>query len=138
MIHNIAICRIAVRSFMSLFFAASLSLLLSASPTLANNGGGFSQNNAGGFTGPGTSFVTVEQAKAMRDDSYIALKGSIVQQIGNEKYLFKDNTGTIHVEIDKKIWQGQNVGPNDVVEIYGELDKDWTAIEIDVDRLIKK
>lgn len=93
---------------------------------------------AGGFSGPGPGFLTVEQAKSMSDDSYVALKGSLVQQTGGEKYLFKDATGTITVEIDNDVWQGQNVGPQDVVEIHGELDKDLFSSEIDVDRIVKQ
>jgi len=42
----------------------------------------------------------VGQAKGMSDDSDVALKGSIVQQIGKGGYLFKDATGTITVKID--------------------------------------
>ena len=63
------------------------------------------QNTAvGGFSGPGPGLLTVEQAKGMSDDSYVAVKGSIVQQLGDEKYLFKDATGTITVEIDHDVW----------------------------------
>ncbi len=97
------------------------------------------QNTAvGGFSGPGPGLLTVEQAKGMSDDSYVAVKGSIVQQLGDEKYLFKDATGTITVEIDHDVWMGQNIGPQDVVEIHGELDKDLFSAEIDVDRIVKQ
>ena len=48
------------------------------------------------------------------------------------------DTGTITVEIDNDVWQGQNIGPQDVVEIHGELDKDLFSAEIDVDRIVKQ
>ncbi|WP_304122834.1 NirD/YgiW/YdeI family stress tolerance protein [Mailhella massiliensis] len=125
--------------------AASLALLLTlgASDALANRGdGGYTQNNAysaaGGYTGPGPSVSTVEQAKKMRDDTHVTLRGRIVQHLGGDHYLFKDETGAINVDIDHKRWQGQTVGPDDLVEIHGEVDKDWNELEIDVDRLIKR
>ena len=44
----------------------------------------------------------------------------------------------MHVEIDHKRWRGQNVGPNDLVEISGEVEKDWRELEIDVKSVVKK
>ena len=121
--------------------AASCALLfaLGASSALANSqGGGYTNTHMGGYTGPGPAVSTVEQAKGMRDDTHVTLRGRIVQHLGGKHYLFRDDTGTINVEIENKRWQGQTVGPDDVVEIYGEVDKDWNELEIDVDRLIKK
>ena len=115
----------------------ALSLILGASTALAKGpDGGF--NRGGGFTGPGPALSTVQQARDMRDDSPVTLQGHIVQHLGDDHYLFKDNTGTINVEIDHKRWQGQNVGPNDLVEISGEVEKDWSELGIDVKRIIKK
>lgn len=105
----------------------AFSLLLNAGPARA----------AGGFTGPGPSVVTVEQAKSMSDDTNVTLRGYITQSLGDEKYLFKDDTGTITVEIDDDDWRGLQVGPTDLVEIQGEVDKEWTRTEIDVDRVIR-
>ena len=115
----------------------ALSLMIGASTALAKGpDGGF--NRGGGFTGPGPALSTVQQARDMRDDSPVTLQGHIVQHLGDAHYLFKDNTGTINVEIDHKRWQGQNVGPNDLVEISGEVEKDWSELGIDVKRIIKK
>ena len=128
--------------FSRTFLAALVAFAFVCSPpafSLAAFSNSSGQKTAvGGFSGPGPGFLTVEQAKGMSDDSYVALKGSIVQQIGGEKYMFKDATGTITVEIDNDVWQGQNVGPQDVVEIHGELDKDLFSSEIDVDRIVRQ
>ena len=51
--------------------------------------------------------------------------------------MFKDDTGTVNVEISEKRWGGQQVGPDELVEIQGEIDKDWTEFEIEVKRLTK-
>ena len=117
--------------------SCALAFTLGVTGALANSQtGGYT--NMGGYTGPGPAVSTVEQAKAMRDDTHLALRGRIVQHLGGKHYLFRDDTGTIEVEIENKRWQGQSVGPDDVVEIYGEVDKEWNELAIDVDRIVKK
>lgn len=101
--------------------------------------GGFTGNSAtvrGGFTGPVT-VVTVEQAKTMKDDTEVTLRGTIEQHTGGEKYVFRDASGTVDMEIDSDRWAGQTVSPQDQVEISGEVEKKWNAVEIDVKRLRK-
>lgn len=96
-----------------------------------------------GFKGPSaeaqSGTITVEQAIAARDDSKVTLEGTIVKHLGGEKYLFKDATGEIEIEIDHDDWNGVQVGPTDTVIIYGEVDHHrHRATDIDVDRIIKK
>lgn len=91
----------------------------------------------GGFVGGKETIVSVKQAKEMRDDVNVILKGKIVQRMGDEKYLFEDNTGSITVEIDKKDWRGQTVTPEDTVKLYGEVDRGMFKTEIDVDYVEK-
>ena len=98
---------------------------------------GSSATARGGFTGPGPSISTVEQVKNMRDDSIVALRGRIVQRINHDHYVFQDGTGTIKIEIEDKRWQGLQVGPDDIVEIYGELDKNWLEVEVEVKHIFK-
>lgn len=114
----------------------ALAVVLSASVMA---GAALAQNQAaGGFVGPDvSSVVTVEQVKNLRDDTYVTLQGNIIQSIGDEKYTFKDKTGTITVEIDNEDWNGATVSPEDMVEIKGEVDKGWTKLEIEVDSVKK-
>lgn len=108
---------------------ATVSALVLSSAAEAKNAGG-------GFYGPApeSAAVTVEQAKNLKDDTFVVMRGSIKQMVGKEKYLFEDNTGTIMVEIDDDDWNGVTVGPNDVVEIRGEVDTHWRKpTNIDVD-----
>ena len=95
--------------------------------------------NYGGFTGPQAPGVnTVAGALKARDDTMVTLKGNIIRQVAHEKYEFKDSTGVIIVEIDDDKWYGLSVGPNDVVEIYGEVDSEiYRKNEVDV-KFIKK
>lgn len=91
-----------------------------------------------GFTGPSVASSKVKDVKKMRDDTNVILVGKIEKSLGGEKYQFSDDTGTIVVEIDEEKWMGLEVGPTDTIEIYGEVDKDWGKVKVDVDRIIKK
>ncbi|MDR1490559.1 MAG: YgiW/YdeI family stress tolerance OB fold protein [Desulfovibrio sp.] len=92
---------------------------------------------SGGFTGPGPSVITVKEALGMRDDAIVTLRGNVVRHLGKDLYVFKDATGTVNVDIDDDIWRGQDVSPTDTVEITGEVDRDWSSLEIDVHNLRK-
>ena len=56
----------------------------------------------------------------MPDDAPVSLKGRIVRRLGKDKYLFRDHTGGITVEIDHDVWRDQSVGLEDTVGIQGE------------------
>lgn len=92
---------------------------------------------AGGFAGPitGAEADTVVKAKELRDDAPVVLTGHILSQIvgKKKKFLFKDQTGEIVLDIDKKAFRGQTVTPEDTVRLLGKVDKDWgDDLEIDV------
>lgn len=108
-----------------------LSLLTASLPVLAK------EMNSGGFKGPGMAPITVKEALNLKDDTRVTLKGSIEKNLGVDQYLFKDSTGSIEVEIDKKRWDGITVTPEDMIEISGKIDKDWGSTEIDVKRIQK-
>ena len=92
---------------------------------------------AQGYTGPGLDAVTVAEAKNLRDDSPVVLRGKIERFLGDEKYLFTDSTGTITIEIDNRLWAGLSINQNDTVEISGEVDKDFHGVEIEVNSIKK-
>lgn len=123
----------------------SATLLLCAS-ALAQTAGGFtgpsepataSASARAGFNGPMT-VVSAEQAKTLKDDTPVTLRGQIERHLGGDDYLFRDSSGTIEVEIDQRRWNGQSVSPQDKVEISGELDKHFTSSKVDVKRLHKR
>ena len=90
----------------------------------------------GGFTGHVTD-VTVEHAKTLKDDSKVTLRGHIERHLGGEKYIFRDASGAVDMEVDSDHWAGQTVSPQDAVEVFGEVEKKRNAVEIDVKRLQK-
>ncbi|OAT29356.1 YgiW family protein [Proteus myxofaciens ATCC 19692] len=119
------------------------SALAFASQANTQNNGGFisAQNNSqisaeqGGFKGPSISETTVIKAKDLSDDTWVVLTGKITKKIGDELYVFEDNTGGINVDIDNKRWKGQTVTPENTVRIEGKIDKEWTSTEIDVKQI---
>ena len=129
--------------------AALLAILaVCSAPVLAQNGGFVDPNApatqttqttqaAGGFNGPSAGAMTVEKAKTMSDDTWVTLRGKIVERISDDLYKFQDGSGTVNVDIDHKRWNGVTVTPQDTVEIQGEVDKDWNSVEIDVKQIRK-
>lgn len=97
------------------------------------------QNNKGGYQGPSLSqtITSVKDAMSLRDDAYIKMRGKIVKHSHKDKYIFRDETGDITIEIDKDKWRGLIINESDLVEIVGEVDKDWNSVEIDVDYITK-
>lgn len=80
--------------------------------------------------------TTVKQALTYRDDTKVQLKGYIVKSVGDEKYQFRDNTGTMTVDIDDELWNGRAISAKTPVIIKGEVDIDYKPmkrVEIDVD-----
>lgn len=127
---------------MKKFAAIAAILVLASAPAFAANQGGFSGPSSttaqsGGFVGPNGTVTTVASAKSMRDDAWVTLRGNIVERISDDLYVFKDSSGTVNVDIDHKRWNGLTVTPQDLVEIQGEVDKDWNSVEIDVKQIRK-
>ncbi|HBB8469725.1 TPA: YgiW/YdeI family stress tolerance OB fold protein [Escherichia coli] len=90
----------------------------------------------GGFLGSEAErSTTVVQAKEQKDEAWVILKGHIVKKLGDDRYEFRDSSGTIVTDIDESVWAGQNVSPEDKVIIEGELDKDLNSVELDVKTL---
>jgi uncharacterized protein (TIGR00156 family) len=92
--------------------------------------------STGGFKGPdGVTLVTAAQASEMDDDSVVKLQGFLVKSLGDEKFEFQDDSGTIVVEIDNEDWNGVEAGPSDRVELRGEVDREWKTAEVEVDHI---
>ncbi len=111
--------------FLTLIFVTSTSFA-----AVNTFGGGFQDTT-------GSNKTTVAKAIKMQDSSYVTLQGNIEKQLGEDKYLFKDSTGTITVDIDKEKWAGQIITPKDKIEISGEIDKKFNYIKLDVDTVKK-
>ena len=91
----------------------------------------------GGFRGPNAEVRTVAEARTLRDDTPVILRGRIERYLGNERYQFSDETGTITIEIERRVWGTLSIDENDFVEISGEIDRDWNSIEVEVNSIIR-
>ncbi|MDO7912046.1 NirD/YgiW/YdeI family stress tolerance protein [Pseudomonas sp. 22-AL-CL-001] len=90
---------------------------------------------AAGYTGPGAQSVTsVAAAKEAADDTPVVLQGFVTKKINNDdKYEFKDNTGTITVEIDDEDLPATPFNDKTKVKLTGEVEKHLVNREVDVD-----
>ena len=88
-----------------------------------------------GLKGPGPAVKTVQEVMQLKDDTPVTLKGRIIERLGDERYTFKDATGTIVVDIDDEDWKGLEVTPEMDIIIEGEVDKKRSRIEVDADSI---
>ncbi|CAI1991385.1 YgiW/YdeI family stress tolerance OB fold protein [Serratia fonticola] len=121
-------------------------IALCSAPVLAQQGGFLDPNATpaqtqtsaqGGFSGPSATLTTVDKVKSLSDDTWVMLQGNIEQRVGDDTYTFRDATGTLTVEIDRKRWNGQTITPKDKVQLEGKVDKDWSNVEVDVKNIKK-
>ena len=76
------------------------------------------------FTGPeimGTEH-TVEQISDMRLGSYVTVTGHVISHQRGAYFTFRDDTGTIRVEIEGPVWRNRLVSPDTKVRLLGEID----------------
>ena len=89
---------------------------------------------AGSYTGPGAQPVsTVAAANDAADDTPVVLQGFVTKKINNDdKYEFKDDTGTITVEIDDEDLPQTPFNEKTKVKLTGEVEKHLMSREVDV------
>ncbi|MGE8394902.1 NirD/YgiW/YdeI family stress tolerance protein [Pseudomonas sp. BIGb0427] len=90
---------------------------------------------AAGYTGPGAqSVTTVAAANDAADDTPVVLQGYVIKKVNNDdKYEFKDTTGTITVEIDDEDLPAVAFNDKTKVKLTGEVEKHLMSREVDVD-----
>lgn len=80
--------------------------------------------------------VSVKQALAANDDSYVTVEGRILNKVGDDEYMFSDGTAQIRVEIEDEVWGSQTVSSdNNRVRLYGEIDKELHKTELKAKQL---
>jgi len=84
----------------------------------------FGQQGFSGFTGPVQTVTVAHVAQTYPNKAQAVLRGNIVMSLGGDRYLFRDSTGEFVIKIKHDRWWGLTVGPNDLVEIGGELKRD--------------
>jgi uncharacterized protein (TIGR00156 family) len=71
------------------------------------------------------------------DDQPVEITGVVVRQLGRERFLFRDETGELQLEIDREDFPaGQPIGGDTRVVIIGEVEaRHWRTPRIDVDQI---
>jgi uncharacterized protein (TIGR00156 family) len=91
------------------------------------------------YTGPGANPMPGNIAEILKnpvDDQNVLLRGNLLKKISSDKYLFSDGSGEIRVEIDDDLFRNIKVTETTVIEIHGEIEKDFLQDpEIDVRRI---
>ncbi|WP_373819148.1 YgiW/YdeI family stress tolerance OB fold protein [Glaesserella sp.] len=129
-------------AFITALVLSTASVSALASPQQGGFQGPSDQSNKaamqnGGFVNKGQAVSQVIDIASMKDDQYVVLQGKIVQQVDNDEFLFRDASGEIVVEIERKAWRGQQITPNDEIKVYGEVDKSWNKTEVEAHNIEK-
>lgn len=97
-------------------------------------GSGKSMNNTMN-TQPAVWSVT--EIMSLPDDTPVVMRGRITKNMGNNIFVFEDASGTIMLEIDEESWNGNTVRVDDIVTVYGNVDKGTNYTEVDVESIVK-
>lgn len=113
-----------------LFSLLSVALAIVAVPAVAH----------AAYTGPQDIPQVFTTAREVRefpiDDHEVALKGHIIKRIGHDKYLFRDATSSIRLEIDAPVFPKEDFDDKTLIRIRGEVDSQTlNEPQIDVDHI---
>lgn len=77
----------------------------------------------------------ISDVKAMPDDTEVVIQGVIVQNLGDEDYLVKDDSGTVNIEIDEDLVQGNTITPEAEVLITATVDQDDNVTSLEAEEV---
>lgn len=102
--------------------------------------GAFSAANAGTMssaTSSGTDkpISHVSDINSMPDDTTVYIQGYLIQNLGNEMYMFQDDSGTIAIEIDDELLASNTTQPNALVWIMAEVNQDGQVTSLEAEEI---
>ena len=77
----------------------------------------------------------ISDVKAMPDDTEVVIQGVIVQNLGDEDYLVKDDSGTVNIEIDEDLVQGNTITPEAEVLITATVDQEDNVTSLEAEEI---
>ena len=80
---------------------------------------------------------SVTEVVSLPDETPVVMRGRITKNMGNNIFVFEDGSGTIMLEIDEESWNGNTVRVDDIVTVYGNVDKGSNYTEVDVNSIVK-
>lgn len=87
------------------------------------------KNGYRGITDGQHQIMTNELVK-LPDRTWVSLKGNIIKQNGKNEYVLRDEQGSIALIIKDNVWKGQEVKPDDLVSVNGQLMHEQTYSKI--------
>lgn len=77
----------------------------------------------------------ISDVKAMPDDTEVVIQGVIVQSLGDENYLVKDDSGTVNIEIDEDLVQGNTITPEAEILITATVDQEGNVTSLEAEEV---
>ena len=77
----------------------------------------------------------ISDVKAMPDDTEVVIQGVIVQNLGDDNYLVKDDSGTVNIEIDEDLVQGNTITPEAEVLITATVDQEGNVTSLEAEEI---
>ena len=77
----------------------------------------------------------VSEVKNMPDESTVYIQGYLIQNLGNDMYTFKDDSGTLTVEIDDDLMANNTYSPTTTVWIAAEVDKQGDVVALEAEEI---
>ena len=78
---------------------------------------------------------SISEALKMKNNTNVVIEGNIDKKLSDDKYTFKDNTGSIIAEIDKEAWGVINSNTKEKIKLLGEIEQENNTTIIDVDKV---
>lgn len=78
---------------------------------------------------------SVNEVNNMPEDETVYIQGSIIEDLGDENYLFSDGSGTINIEIDEDLIQGNSITPEAIVWIEATVDKKGNITSLEAEEV---
>lgn len=122
---------------MKKFAAIAAIMMMTTAPAFAAQGGfngpsataSQTQTQQGGFVDNNANLTTAAKVKDLKDDAWVKLRGNITERLSDDRYTFRDETGTVVVEIDHKRWNGVTVSPRTRLNFREKLIKTGTSLK---------
>lgn len=96
------------------------------------------------FVGPSSQLPVSTVSQVLKDagsldrrDVQVALRGNIISYLHGDYYYFRDNTGTILMELEPEDMPYQPFDDKTPLMVYGEVDAEWfEKTKLDVSRVV--
>lgn len=77
----------------------------------------------------------ISDVNNLPDDAEVVIQGVIVQNLGDDNYLVKDDSGTVNIEIDEDLIEDNTITPEAMVLITATVDKDDNVTSLEAEEV---